>query len=514
MNNKYYKVGIYIRLSTEDKDKIHLTDDSESIKNQRHLLLDYINNHPEFILIDEYCDEDLSGAGTYRPAFERLINDCQNGKLDIILCKSQSRFSRDMEIIEKYLHNKFKEWHIRFISLADNADTENIGNKKARQINGLVNEWYLEDVSNNIRSAFLSKMQHGEFISPFASYGYEISKYNNNQLVIDHEAASIVKQIYNLYLKGFGYTGIANYLNNHQIPSPSYYKYQKGLKLNIVSSKPRHEIKWSSNAIKTILTNELYIGNLIQGKRTTISYKNHKIIKKSPQKWIRSLNTHEPIITKEIFNKVQISIKERTKPIKRTNCVHLFSGKVYCLECHHLMRKKSSSSHDYLFCPQSCPNNSSIRYDTLEELILSKINNLLKTYFNSQHLNHFLELTKYKDSINDLLKQKTSIVNSLNNSEKYLKSLYEDKVNHLISLKNFNDLLTIYNNEINIYQHKLSTINHKISSHHKSFNQVITKYQQFNKLNKIIIDEFISQIYIGSINYLTNTRDIKIIWNL
>ena len=174
-SKKVLRVGIYLRLSNEDRDKVNKDDDSESIKNQRNMLAQYINKHPEFALIDEYCDEDLSGAGTYRPEFERLIRDCENRKLDIVLCKSQSRFSRDMEIVEKYINNKFKEWNIRFIGLSDNADTEVLGNKKSRQINGLVNEWYLEDVSDNIRSAFNSKMKQGEFISPFAPFGYEVS---------------------------------------------------------------------------------------------------------------------------------------------------------------------------------------------------------------------------------------------------------------------------------------------------------------------------------------------------
>ena len=324
-DQKFYKVGIYLRLSNEDKDKINKNNPSESIKNQRNMLLDYINKHQEFILIDEYCDEDLSGAGTYRPEFERLISDCEKRKLDIVLCKSQSRFSRDMEIVERYINNKFKE---------------NYGNKKSRQINGLVNEWYLEDVSNNIRSAFNSKMKEGEFISPFAAFGYEISKENNNKLIIDPFASDIVKEIYNLYLKGFGYTKIVKYLNDKNIPSPSLYKYQKNIKLNIVSNKPRESIKWNPNTIKTILTNELYIGNLIQGKRTTVSYKNHKIINKPKNKWIKKENTHAAIIDKNIFDKVQLEIKKRTKPLKSTGLVHSFSGKIFCLECKNHLRKK------------------------------------------------------------------------------------------------------------------------------------------------------------------------------
>ena len=166
-----FRVAIYLRLSIEDKDKLNRTYDSESIKNQRHMLMEVINNNPSYNLVCEYCDEDLSGAGTFRPEFERLIKDCENGKIDIVLCKSQSRFSRDMEIVERYINNKFKEWNVRFISLSDNADTENPGNKKSRQINGLVNEWYLIDIRiDNIRSAFNSKMKQGEFISSFRTF--------------------------------------------------------------------------------------------------------------------------------------------------------------------------------------------------------------------------------------------------------------------------------------------------------------------------------------------------------
>src|SRR5574344_2592987 len=383
MNKNIYKVGIYLRLSNEDKDKISIDETSESIKNQRNMLLDYIDKNPQFMLVDEYCDEDLSGAGTYRPEFERLIRDCENGKIDVVLCKSQSRFSRDMEIVEKYINNKFKEWNIRFIGLSDNADTDNSGNKKSRQINGLVNEWYLEDVSNNIRSAFNSKMKQGEFISPFASFGYEISSEDNNKLVIDPIASEVVKEIFDLYLKGLGFTGIAKYLNSKNIPSPSLYKYQKGIKLNVISNRPREDIKWTTNAIKTILMNELYIGNLVQGKRTTISYKNHKIRKKDTSKWIKRENTHEAIINEETFSKVKIAMKERTKPMKATGIVHNFSGKVFCLECKHYMRKKNSKKHEYLVCSNNrdgyddCENKSSIRYDILENIVLKEINKKL-----------------------------------------------------------------------------------------------------------------------------------------
>lgn len=525
-NQKFYKVGIYLRLSNEDKDKINKNNPSESIKNQRNMLLDYINKHQELILIDEYCDEDLSGAGTYRPEFERLISDCEKRKLDIVLCKSQSRFSRDMEIVERYINNKFKEWNIRFIGLADNADTENYGNKKSRQINGLVNEWYLEDVSNNIRSAFNSKMKEGEFISPFAAFGYEISKENNNKLIIDPFASDIVKEIYNLYLKGFGYTKIVKYLNDKNIPSPSLYKYQKNIKLNIVSNKPRESIKWNPNTIKTILTNELYIGNLIQGKRTTVSYKNHKIINKPKNKWIKKENTHAAIIDKNIFDKVQLEIKKRTKPLKSTGLVHSFSGKVFCLECKNHLRKKNSSKHEYLVCSHindnyiNCLNKSSIRYDVLEKIILNLINKKIKDYFDLNMLkkNYFNNSkNSFSKKLESLKKQKKDIIKKINSNNKYLKNIYEDKVNKVISLKEFKDLITIYKNDIQKLNSELNFIKKEISYYEtkKHFDpyKLFNKYYQLKKLNRFIVNEFIDKIFIGQIYEKTNTRNIEIIWN-
>ena len=526
-NKKALRVGIYLRLSNEDKDKLNKDETSESIKNQRNMLTQYIEKHPEFTFVQEYCDEDLSGAGTYRPEFEKLIKDCENGKLDIVLCKSQSRFSRDMEIVEKYINNKFKEWNIRFIGLSDNADTFNSGNKKSRQINGLVNEWYLEDVSNNIRSAFHSKMKQGEFISPFASFGYEVSKEDNNKLVVDYVAAEVVKNIYNLYLTGLGFTGIAKYLNSKNIPSPSLYKYRKGIKLNVISNRPREEIKWTTNAIKTILTNEVYLGHLIQGKRTTVSYKNHKIKNKDKSEWVKIENTHEAIIDEEIFNKVQISMKERTKPMKKTGIVHTFSGKVFCLECGHYMRKKNSKKHEYLLCSgnqdgyDDCINKVSIRYDVLESIVLNAINEKIKKFYDEEELIN-LDLKKKKNRFNQkiiaLKHQKKTIEKQISKTRNYLKNLYEDKVNGVITTCQFKDLVVEYNKNEDVYKKQIKSINNEIAycqmkESSKNNREIFSKYHKLDELNRVIAQEFIDKIYIGKLNEKTNSRDIQIKWN-
>ncbi len=524
-NNRLLNTAIYLRLSNEDRDKISKNEMSESIKNQRNMLLDYIAKNKNFYLIGEYSDEDLSGAGTYRPEFERLIKDCEDGKIDVVLCKSQSRFSRDMEIVEKYINNKFKEWNIRFIGLSDNADTENSGNKKARQINGLVNEWYLEDVSNNIRTAFNSKMKQGEFISPFAPYGYKISKEDNNKLVIDEEAAVVVKKIFNMYLKGLGYTAIAKYLNDKNIACPSLYKYRKGIKLNVVSNKARDEIKWSSKMIKMILTNEIYLGNLIQGKRTTVSYKNHKVIAKPKDEWIKYENTHDAIIDKETFSKVNLAIKVRTKPIKGTGSVHIFSGKVFCSVCKNMMRKKNSAKHEYLVCTlhqsnsNDCNNKTGIRYDVLQMVVLKKINQKIKDYYNWDFLESEIRkklINKKEKDLMLLKKEKKEIVSQISNIRNYLKNIYEDKVNGIIFLHQFRYLNECYKKEEEKLRERLDVINHKLNHQSKTIineHDLLNKYAKLENLNKYIVDEFVDKIYIGNLNKETNTRDIEIKWS-
>lgn len=522
-DKKILRVGIYLRLSDEDRNKDNKDDDSESIRNQRYMLLEEINRRNNFVLVDEYCDEDLSGAGTYRPQFERLIRDCENGKLDVVMCKSQSRFSRDMEIIERYIHNKFIEWNIRFIGLVDNADTDNGGNKKSRQINGLVNEWYLEDVSNNIRSAFKAKMKRGEYISPFASYGYDISDRDNNKLVVDPIASLVVKDIFKMYLSGYGFLGIAKILNSKKIPSPSLYKYYKGIKLNVVSSKLREDIKWSSSSVKRILTNEVYLGHLIQGKRTTISYKNHKIKNKNKDEWIKVDKTHEAVIEEDVFMKVQHLIRERTKMIKNSDFVHIFSGKVFCLECGRYMRKKNSRKYQYLVCSsescgyEGCSNNKSIRYDVLEKIILNKINEKIKMYFDKDLLKKNFELDSdynNEDKIMILEKQKIEIWEKIKHINYYFKKLYEDKVDGNISLSQFNNLVKEYEGEECRYKDNLVELDRKITYYKKimlDYKFLFDRYKYFNKLNRVIICEFVDKIYVGSI--LDGGRNIKIRWN-
>lgn len=257
------KAAIYCRLSEEDKDKRHVTDDSESIQNQKSMLIQYATEQG-WEIYGIYSDDDYTGADRSRPEFNRLLEDAKHKKFDIVLCKTQSRFTRELELVEKYIHGYFPIWGIRFVSIVDNADTENKGNKKSRQINGLVNEWYLEDMSENIKSVLTDKRKNGYHIGAFALYGYQKDPQQKGHLLIDEEAAEVVREVFTLFSQGYGKTAIAKILNEQGVPNPTEYKRQKGLRYQQPESQ--NSTLWRYYTISAMLRNEMYIGTMVQGK--------------------------------------------------------------------------------------------------------------------------------------------------------------------------------------------------------------------------------------------------------
>lgn len=525
------RVGGYVRLSDEDRNKINKTDESESIQNQKNMLIAYCEAR-NWELVDIYCDEDYSGAGTYRPDFERLIKDCENGLIDIVLCKSQSRFSRDMEVIEKYIHNKFLEWKIRFVGIVDNADTDNKGNKKARQINGLINEWYLDDLSENIRKTIKTKKERGEFTGSFAPYGYIRSPEDKHKLIIDKVASEVVKQIFDLYKQGKGYGAIVKYLNEKEIPSPYEYKKQNGSKFQVPTCKGKP--LWYTDTIAKILKDETYIGNLVQGKTRHISYKNKKSVPVPKDEWIIVKNTHEPIIDMETWITVKSRFLGREIP-QRSGDIHMFSRKVYCDVCGKVFIRNVGHTKAgkiyYLECKSRrqhvyCDSQKAIRVDALEKLVLDEINNQLKLYYNQVTLDNLNAKQKsinmsatYNKRIDTLKNEKNTLELNLEKKNEYYQQIYEDKIDKVISESEFKTLRQRYNvdiekintriecidEELKILEQKLTTVESK--------GNIFEKYKRIDELNKVIIDEFIDVIKIGKINEFTNERDITIEWD-
>ena len=304
------KVAIYCRLSVEDKEKEAV--ESESIRNQRALLLDYAAMQG-WSVYDIYADEDYSGLREDRPEFQRLLQDGGNGCFSIILCKTQSRFTRNAVTAERYLHEKFPLWGIRFVTLVDHVDTAFRANKKARQINSLVNEWYSEELSENIRAVFRRKMEEGKFLGNYAPYGYRKDPADRHHLVIDGETAPIVQRIYDLYLSGLSCKMVAEKLTAEQIPTPSQVKKTRGEDMG-----RKDCLRWSAGTIRKILQNPVYLGHMVQGKEVKISFKEKKVREMPKNKWFVVRNTHESVIKEEKFAEVgRRMLLKRKRPLEQ-----------------------------------------------------------------------------------------------------------------------------------------------------------------------------------------------------
>lgn len=307
----YLKAAIYCRLSEEDKEKPR--ENSESIQNQKSMLLNYAEERG-WGVYDVYCDENFSGIDSERPEYKRLLNDAEKHRFDIILCKTQSRFSRNMEHIERYLNGLFQEWGIRFISLLDNVDTDAKHSKKSRQINGLINEWYLEDLSDNVKAVLKNKHREGKSTRPFMPYGLKKSGDDKNKIEIDTEAAEVVRRIFRLFLEGKSAREIAEILNFESVLSPQQYKKENGESLYI--PKKSADGKWTPQAVLRTIKNPMYAGDLVHNIYTKPSYKSKRVIKNKSKDWDIFANSHPAVISREDFEKANSMLKKsRRTPV-------------------------------------------------------------------------------------------------------------------------------------------------------------------------------------------------------
>lgn len=292
-----YKVGMYLRLSRDDERQ----GDSLSIENQRRILTNYIEENG-WTLYDTYIDDGISGTTFDRPGVQRLLDDAKAGNINLILCKDMSRFGRNYIMVGQYVDYIFPMYNIRFIALTDNIDTLNSDSASMDMlpIMNVFNEWHAANTSKKLRTVFLSNAKAGKYMTTASSYGYVKGDDDNYTPQIDPEAAAVVLRIFKMRASGMGHKSIADVLNQEHILPPLDYRYEKlGKPVPVYS---RH--LWQAQTVKRLLANQIYIGNLAQMKETTVSYKNHKVIRKDQSEWVIIEHNHEPIISRELWNKV------------------------------------------------------------------------------------------------------------------------------------------------------------------------------------------------------------------
>ena len=288
MNNIDYKVGIYIRLSKEDEEKEKYSE-SESIGNQREILMQYIKEN-KLNFVGEYVDDGISGTSFDRPGFNKMIEDIENKKINMVITKDLSRLGRNYVQSGYYTETYFPEHNVRYISILDNIDTAiDSSNNDIAPFKSILNEMYAKDISKKINSVLQSKRKQGEYLGS-APFGYKKDPENKYHLIVDEEASKIVKLIFEKYLEGYGTTQIADYLSSRKFPIPSDYSNKKRGNKSITYGL------WAGSTVRFILTNEIYTGTVIQGKRKKLNFKSKKFVKIPKDDWVRVENTHEAII--------------------------------------------------------------------------------------------------------------------------------------------------------------------------------------------------------------------------
>ena len=515
------KVAIYCRLSEEDRNKANKNDDSNSIVNQKSMLMQYAIGQG-WEIYDVYSDDDYAGADRNRPQFKRLLADAEARRFNIILCKNQSRFTRELELVEKYIHGLFPIWGIRFVSIVDNADTANKGNKKSRQINGLVNEWYLEDMSDNIRSVLTSRRENGFHIGAFAPYGYKKDPELRGHLIIDEEAAKVVREIFALFAEGYGKTAIARILNDRGIPNPTEYKRKKGYRY--VQGIHPTSFLWRYHSVQWVLTNEAYIGNLVQARAGSISYKTKQIVSRPKDQWIRVEGTHEPIIDKELWDRVQKKINSYSKPMKSTGKVHLFSKIAVCIHCGYALRSHKCHDKYYMQCEtkhiskEACPG-AFIPEAELEQLVITELrkwNQFLldmgklerevqfETALNAKKAKIMSEIQHYQDKLNEC--------------EKVLQHLYVDKITGIISHKDYQELIKSFQVDQARYEGMISMEQNRIldidmcltAGDHRC--EILAQYVNVEHLTRPMVEALIDRIEVGKRDKKTGAVPVSIYW--
>lgn len=465
-----------------------------------------------------YCDEDFSGVDSGRPDFNRMIQAAKQKKFQIVLCKSQSRFTRDMELVEKYIHGLFPIWGIRFIAVADNADTEVKGNKKARQINGLVNEWYLEDLSENVRMVLDLKRREGKYIGGFPIYGYRKDPADKNHIVPDPEAAEVVRQIYQWSLEGHGRQNIAYLLNRQGVPNPTRYKAERGWTCN-------HPVKnnfglWNKTTIWRILRNEMYTGVMIQGRRKKVSYKSKAVIDTPEDQWYRVEGTHEPIIDRATFEAVQRGLRLRAKT-DGSGEAHLLSGLVKCADCGSTMSKCSNGKQSYLRCKlyadsgkQRLCTRHSVRLDQLIDLVSDRIRYYVQTYYELDAE----DIQPQKDTRREALEQeRKSLAAQMEKRRQALKTLYLDKAAGVINEAQFVELNQSFLDEKSRLERRLGKVGAKLAEREYSEQQgdSIAKAERLLQLETVpreLVVKLVEKIEICEKNPETGQQEVKITW--
>lgn len=508
-----FRVAIYIRLSKEDLDKVGEMD-SLSVNNQKSVLMEYVKKN-NYTLVDIYIDDGYTGTNFDRPAFKRMIKDIENGNIDMVVTKDLSRLGRDYIATGEYVEKYFPLHNIRYVALLDGIDTFlDSCNNDIAPFKAVINDMYSRDNSKKIRTALKSMQKKGKWVGGCTPFGYMKDPCDKNHLVIDPKEAPIVKEIFRLAANGMTYYQIKNKLTNDNIPTMCLLRNN-----NRIGKMSRKGI-WSSKTIKGILSNELYLGDMVQNRRSRISYKIRKIVTNDQENWIIVKNTHEALVDRKTFYKVQDLLKN-CKVKANKEIYRLLDGILFCGDCKHKISicKPNKAGKTYIVCnyyrmysKQHLCTSHSFNYDTLEEIVINQIKKIF-----SKCLNNNITMQKAKiyyenaDKRNDKYARYDEVENEILKKKEQNDKMYLDKLEEKISEEMFLRINAKLNDDIkNLEEEK-----EKLSKYIAKNNNIENIDKECTKLIKEFIENPPRELILKLIKRIEifNDKSINIYFN-
>lgn len=490
-----FRAAVYLRLSRDDGDKL----ESDSIRNQRILITEFINQQTNITLEKEYVDDGFSGTNFDRPAFKRMVEDAKKRRINCIIVKDLSRLGRNYIETGRYLEKIFPMLGIRFIAINDHYDSAEEKDDAGQIIvpfKNLINDAYCRDISIKIRSQLDVKRKRGQFIGSFAGYGYCKDPENKNHLIIDKYAAGIVQLIFRLKMDGYSSERIADHLNELGVLTPMEYKRQCGLNYNTgfrCSENPH----WVAQTVTRILKNEIYTGTMVQGKNQKINYKVKKSRKMKQEDWIRVEGTHDAIIPQEVFECVQtlLLLDTRTSPDKES--VYLLSGILRCGDCGQNMVRRSVSKNGkkyfYYYCStykkkEGCYSHI-ISEGKIKAIILKAIQDRIAL---AAYMDKFLEKVKHlpEDNINiQMLDQQIDELTAEIERYKDMKvKLYQDMRDGVVNREEYEEFNQSFLGKIQKAEKSRRQMEEKredMLGNHENPREWIREFLQFGQVTKL-----------------------------
>lgn len=521
--------ALYCRLSRDDE----LQGDSNSIIHQKQILKKYADDNG-FMNTEFFVDDGFSGTNFDRPDWQRLIDKVNKGIIGTIIVKDMSRLGRDYLRVGYYTEILFPDNDIRFIAINNGVDSAAKQESDFTPFLNIINEWYAKDTSKKIKAVVKAKGESGKHLTTNPPYGYMKDPNDKSHWIIDEDAAKVVREVFDLCVKGYGPSQISNILKDKHILSPASYYKSKGLPQRTLKSDETDDCYWSETVISRMLEKEEYIGNTVNFRTYKKSYKSKKHLWNDKDKWLVFKNTQEPIIDENTFNIVQNIRKGRRV---RTNMgeMPLLSGLVYCADCgakmYQVRGKDWTHEQEYMVCAsyrkkskQTCSSHQ-IRNTVLEELILDDLRRV--TAVVKENEDEFINLvtshskeetTKANKELTKELEISTARIHKL---DSIIQSLYEDKLEGVISAERFIQMSANYENEQETLKTKISEIKKQLNDSSNQNNGAETfinyckKYTEIQELDCEIIRAFIKKVLVYKAEKVDGHRvqRIKVIYN-